>query len=73
MKQDDNYNNTTEAILAYIQRIYDHGSDIMEALDELVDKHFTGLMPKKMNVGDQASKDEQEVATMILQKEVRNM
>ena len=71
MKQADNYNNTTEAILAYIQRTYDHGSDIMEALDELVDKDFTGLMPKKMNLGDQASKDEQEVATMILQSEVR--
>ena len=71
MKQADNYNNTTEAILAYIQRTYDHGSDVMEALETLADKNFSGLMPKKMELGSEPSKEEQEVATMILQSEVR--
>ena len=35
LKQAGNFNNTTEAILAYIQRTYDYGNDVMEALENL--------------------------------------
>ena len=71
MKQADNYNNTTEAILSYIQRTYDYGNDIMDALDELEDKDFAALMPKKAALGDKATDDEKEVAVMILKSEVQ--
>ena len=53
LKQADNFNNTTEAILAYIQRTYDYGSDVMEALENLEPKDFMSLMPRKPDLGSQ--------------------
>ena len=70
VKQADNFNNTTEAILSYIQRTYDYGNDTMEALENLQEKDFMSLMPKKPNM-DKASEDEKEIINMILKSEVQ--
>ena len=71
MKQADNYNNTTEAILSYIQRTYDYGNDVMEALEALEEKDFNDLMPKKGDLGASPTEDQKEVAMMILKSEVQ--
>ena len=71
IKQADNYNNTTEAILTYIQRTYDYGIDVVEALNKLQAQDFNSLMPKKIALDQSATKDEEEVATMILKSEIQ--
>ena len=71
MKQADNYNTTTESIIAYIQRTFDYGNDVMDALENLQEKDFSSLMPKKVALDDKATEDEKEVASMILKSEVQ--
>ena len=70
-KQADNYNNTTKAILAYIQRTFNHGTDVMQALDDLNDIDTAKWRPKPETADATASDMEKKMVEQINASKVK--
>ena len=68
--QADNYNTTTEKILSYIVRTYDHGIDVKDALVKLEDKDFEDMIPKQKETKRTTTDEEKKVIEMILKRQV---
>ena len=66
VKQSDNFNTTTEAILQYIQRSYDQGALVVQALRQGEEINFNQMMPVKIPLPEDATQEQRDVAAKIL-------
>ena len=64
-KQSDNFNTTTEAILQHIQRSFDQGALVVEALRKGEDIDFNQMMPAKIPLPNSAIQEQKILENVV--------